>query len=100
MSQEIADEIKMIVELPHLGQLMGVLFICLGILQIIFLPLKNFISRRFCFKNVQISDLNNKDVKGNSLDVRTSPEVSPLITDKPRNGIILLGNLNQSNLRS
>jgi CD36 family len=90
MSEEIASEVKMLLELPSMGQMMGVLFIALGIIQIVFLPIKTFITRQCCTKHRKVSSF-DKNVKIDLLEVNSSPEVSPLIAEKPKNGITLIG---------
>lgn len=96
MSDDIASEVRMILDLPFQGQMMGVIFIIIGVLQISFIPLKNFISGRCCDSRSKVSDLDKPDE-----DVEPSPEISPLLTMKPKNGIVLLGRINDKNsLRS
>lgn len=95
MSEEIADEVKMILELPGMGQMMGVLFILIGILQICFIPIKNFITRQCCTNHRKVSDKSvNEELNP------PPPEVSPLLSKKPRNGIVLFGDVNRNVLRS
>lgn len=83
MSEAIASEIKMILELPHMGVLMGVLFIVIGLVHIIFIPMKNLISQCCCTQRRKIVDL-DKNIKVNPEDSGL-PEISPLlITKKPQ----------------
>lgn len=87
MSEDIANEVKMILTLPHSGQMMGVVFLVIGMVQIMFIPIKNFVTSRFCLKQSKICDSSKKT------EVELSkPESSPLIAEKPLNGISLIGN--------
>lgn len=86
MGEDIADEVKMILNLPRLGQIMGIVFIFIGVSQIMLLPIKNFISQQCCASKVNAFDKNDKI---DALDVIRSPEISPLITEKPKNGIVV-----------
>lgn len=87
MSEDIANEVKMILAMPHSGQMMGLLFVVIGMVQIMFLPIKNFVTSRFCLKQSKVCDVNRK------AEVELSkPEFSPLIAEKPMNGISLIGN--------
>lgn len=88
MSEDIANEVKMILKLPRIGQIMGIALIAIGIAQIFVLPIVKFISRVLCPKRSKISDKNNKH---ESIDVKAPPEIFPLITEKPKNGISLIG---------
>lgn len=94
MSNEIADEVKMILGLPGQGQMMGVLFIFIGIIQIGFIPFKKFMTRRCCSNNSKVCD---KSVNG---DLNPPPEISPLITEKPKNGNSSNGKVNRNVVRS
>lgn len=96
MSQEIADEVKMITSLPHQGQMMGIVFILIGIIQITFLPIKNLITRSFCSKNSKICNMD----KTVHIELENTPEFSPLIVEKPSNGISLIGKSRNIALRS
>ena len=90
MSDEIAQEVKMLLDLPSWGQVTGVVFIIIGVIQIIFLPVKHYATRKCCIKT---SKVGNFDRKIDLLEVTLQPEISPLIaTEKPKNGIILIGN--------
>lgn len=94
MSDEIAGEVKMILNLPSWGQAIGVLFIIIGVVQITFLPGKNYVSRKCCIKNT--SKVGDFDKKIGLLEVTPQPEISPLLaTEKPKNGIILGKNSSQ-----
>lgn len=87
MSENIAKEVKMILAMPHSGQMMGVVFLVIGIVQIMFLPMKNFVTSKFCSRQSKVCDISKK------AEVELSkPEFSPLIADKPLNGISLIGN--------
>ena len=77
MNDEIADEVKLILKLPHIGQMMGVLLILIGSIQIMFMPLKNYLSRRCCLKHSKISDLSVGVIHVGS---DPPPEISPLIS--------------------
>jgi hypothetical protein len=88
MGEDIADEVKMILKLPRLGQMMGIFFVFIGISQIMLLPLKKFISYKCCTKKSKVSDF-DKNVKNDTSDVIGSPEFFPLITEKPKNGIVI-----------
>lgn len=88
MSESIADEVKMILKLPRWGQTMGIVTIVIGIAQVAFLPTLKLISRLLCPKRSKVSD---KNIRFDSLDVKTLPEISPLMTEKPKNGVSLLG---------
>lgn len=97
MSDDIADEIKMILKMPYMGQVMGIAMIIIGIIEIILFPLYKHITHLLCTNHSKISDKNNER---NSLEIRAAPEISPLITDKPKNGITLIGKSEKSVLRS
>lgn len=97
MSEEIADEVKMILQLPRLGQIMGFVFIVIGALQIAFFPLKNCLTRLFCTKHIKNCDL-NKNLKVDPIELKHMPEISPLIQEKTAE-MILLGNVNKNGLR-
>jgi hypothetical protein len=95
MSDEIAGEVKMLLKLPSWGQTMGVVFIAIGIMQIIFIPIKHFVTRKCCVKHSKVSSF---DKKIDVLDVTPSPEISPLLIEKPKNGITLIGQAEKTNL--
>lgn len=88
MSDEIAGEVKMLLELPGWGQTMGVVFIAIGIVQIIFFPIKNFFTHKCCVKHSKVSSF---DKKIDLLEPNQTPEISPLLIEKPKNGVILIG---------
>jgi hypothetical protein len=88
MSKDIADEVKMILQLPSMGVFMGFVTIIIGVLQISFIPLKNFITHRCCSPHNKINHL---DKNGNIDDVYRPPEISPLIAEKNKSGVMLLG---------
>lgn len=89
MNEEIADTVKLILKLPHIGQMLGVVSMLIGTLQIIYIPLKNYLSRRCCSKLSKISDLSVDVI---NVDSDPPPEISPLISEKPKNGSSLIGN--------
>lgn len=99
MSEEIASEVRMILELPCMGQMMGIVFIAIGIMQILLIPMKNFITRQCCTKHSKVSNF-DKNIRTDLLEVNQSPEISPLIAEKPKNGVVLIGNCDKSILRS
>lgn len=94
MSADIADEVKMILTLPYSGQLMGILFIVFGIVQILFLPIKKFLSHRFCLTQSKDSDFDKND---KAIDL-SSPEIYPLITEKPKDGFSLIRSNHTNNV--
>ena len=88
----------MILDLPTWGVSMGVVFIVIGIVQIIFLPGKNYVSRKCCIKTSKVSSFDRKIAL---LEVTPQPEISPLLaTEKPKNGIILIGNPTNSSKKT
>lgn len=99
MSEEIASEVRMILDLPCMGQMMGIVFIAIGIMQIIFIPMKKCITRQCCVKHTKVSSF-DKNTKIDLLEVNPPPEISPLIAEKPKNGIILIGNGDKNCLRN
>lgn len=90
MSHDIADEVKMILDLPHIGQIIGVVFIVVGVLQISLLSIKQLILHYFCSNNIEAID-SDKSAKGGAV---SSQEVSQLIQlqQKPKNGVMLIDN--------
>lgn len=96
MSKDIASEVKMILTFPSIGVAMGFVTILIGVLQVAFIPVKNFVSHRCCS---QLKKINHLDKNGNT-DTDRPPEISPLITEKSENGISLLGGGDKNVLRS
>lgn len=100
MSDEIAGEVKMLLQLPSMGQMMGVVFIAIGIVQIIFLPIKNYVTLRCCSKHSKVSNFDKNLNKTDLLESSPPPEISPLIAEKPKNGIILIGKSDKNSIKS
>jgi len=76
MSSEIADEIKLVLTIPSMGQMMGVAVMLLGFVMVIMLPLINFLIGRCCTKE--------KDSEKSADEKIRLPEVFPLISDKEK----------------
>lgn len=80
MNEDIANEVKLILKLPHIGQMLGTLFVVIGSITIIFIPLKNYLSHQCCSKHSKVCDLR----ADTNVNADPPPEVSPLITEKPK----------------
>lgn len=96
MSKEIAEEVQMILKLPSMGVFMGFVTIFIGVLQVAFIPVKNFVSHQCCSHHTKI----NHSDKNGTRDAEHPPEISPLISEKGQNGITLIGGADKSVLRS
>lgn len=97
MNKDVADEVKMILGLPHVGQMMGVVFIVVGVFQIFLLRTKKMFLKCFCPKHIKASSEFSKSVRD---DMIPSPEISPLIQEKPQNGVTLIGNKERNVFRA
>lgn len=88
MNEEIADTVKLILKVPHIGQMMGAMFVLIGIIQMIYMPLKKYLLRRCCPNHSKISDLSVDVI---NVDSDPQPEISPLISIKPKHGCTFIG---------
>jgi hypothetical protein len=78
MSQEIGDEVKFILTMPSIGVKSGFLFILIGCLQIVFIPIVRILSGLlFSPKNLKIVEM--QEIKTTK---REKPEISPLVKKK------------------
>jgi hypothetical protein len=94
MSQEIANEVQMIIKLPSMGVFMGFVTIFIGVLQVSFIPLKNLITRQCCSQHSKINQFDKND----NLVADHPPEISPLIAATGQNGITLIGGGGDKNM--
>lgn len=77
MSEDIANEVKMILSFPAVGQTMGAIFVVIGLILIIINPLRNIFIRKCCVRHCKVTDLDKMTTNENAPQL--IPEISPLI---------------------